>query len=79
MMINEEQIVDRTTLNEFIKKATMEETKQLKLQIHHLYDKIATINNNTNSKSKTMTTRGNGSASSKKKSPKTSKASSPSP
>ena len=76
MLIDEEQSVDRTTLNELIKKATMEETKQLKLQIHRLNDKIATINNNT---SKNITTRGSGSASGKKKSPKTRKSSSPSP
>eukprot|EP00957_Ditylum_brightwellii_P007742 585667-Ditylum_brightwellii.AAC.1 len=43
MLIDEEQNVDYTTLNNLIKKATIEETKQLQLQLHCLTDKLATI------------------------------------
>eukprot|EP00957_Ditylum_brightwellii_P151195 11512770-Ditylum_brightwellii.AAC.2 len=43
MLIDEEQNVDCTTLIDLIKKATIEQTKQIKLQIHHLNNKIAII------------------------------------
>ena len=72
MIIDSEPSVDRTTLNDLIKKATVEETKQLRLQLHKMNDKLATIT----SKQKNLTSRGSGSASRKNKTAANTKSSS---
>eukprot|EP00957_Ditylum_brightwellii_P014227 1071668-Ditylum_brightwellii.AAC.1 len=43
MVINAKPSVDCTTLNNLIKKATIEETKLLQLQLHKMNNKTTTI------------------------------------
>eukprot|EP00957_Ditylum_brightwellii_P127503 9723519-Ditylum_brightwellii.AAC.1 len=64
MVIDTEPSVDCITLNNLIKKAAIEETKQLHLQLHKMNDKIATI---TSMQQKNSASRSNGSASGKNK------------
>jgi hypothetical protein len=72
LIIDSKPSVVQTTLNDLIKKATVEETKKIQLQLHKMNDKLATIT----IKQKNLTSRGSGSASGKNKTATNTKSSS---